>query len=497
MSTPKQFNMLDHIECLNILKEEGSQYVCVCPVCDGRRLTINKEKGAYQCWSGGCETKAIREKVAPWAEVRKREGRVQNQSSKPNKKQRNCPANQSDSAKKPLVQASITLATLPQPATDSPQSQKRGETVVTTYCYSPTQGVERIQYEDKSKPKGYNKTFRQWHFAEAGEEVPIWKKGKTVGHRPAQPKEKVYTKGNRPWSPYRLDEAVQAARDSGANAILVVEGEQAVEKYREIGLACITLQGSNWREPDILPLAEMLQAKNLSLVCHPDLDQTGEKKAQKLKDACDRTSTFCVVIAPKRIDPDLPESGDIVDIFAGGMDICDFKERLEKEIHRAIAEQVEAQNGFVTETLESPNISYTQQVVNTLYNDVPWICVEGILYKWLGTHYSVCEDAMERNRIQKFLNTVGKENKGGDISFPYATPSKVKDSLEWVKINFAVSVKVVNPPNYINCANGVLTFDWKTGIPKPVFTSPHDPEQHYFTYEPRVKYDPSGCPIIR
>ena len=277
--------MLDHIECLNILKEEGSQYVCVCPVCDGRRLTINKEKGAYQCWSGGCETKAIREKVAPWAEVRKREGRVQNQSSKPNKKQRNCPANQSDSAKKPLVQASITLATLPQPATDSPQSKKRGETVVTTYCYSPTQGVERIQYEDKSKPKGYNKTFRQWHFAEAGEEVPIWKKGKTVGHRPAQPKEKVYTKGNRPWSPYRLDEAVQAARDSGANAILVVEGEQAVEKYREIGLACITLQGSNWREPDILPLAEMLQAKNLSLVCHPDLDQTGEKKAQKLKDA--------------------------------------------------------------------------------------------------------------------------------------------------------------------------------------------------------------------
>lgn len=490
----KQFNMVDHIERLITLKEEPSQFVCECPVCNGQRLTINKDTGAYRCWSGGCETKDIREKVSPWADVCQQKVRDPNQSIKPNKQRKNLFANQSDLAKDAVQQDSITLATLPQPATDSPQPQKRldkrrSETVVTTYRYSPTQGVERIQYEDKSKPKGYNKTFKQWHLADAGEEVPIWKNGKAVGHRLAQPEEQVYNKGSRPWLPYRWDEAVQAAKDSGANAILFAEGEQAVEKYRQIGLAAVTLQGSSWGEPDLQQLAEMVQAENLSVVSHPDLDRMGKQKAQKLKKMCDHVGVQCVVIEPKHIVPNLPDAADIVDILATGLEVPDFIRLLNEEICRVLEKQSCEQ-----EQSDLANTTFNQQVLSALYTDILWICVNEVLYRWAGTYYAQVEDPIEARRIRDFANTLSKLDKKGNISYPYATPQKVKEALAWIKISFARSPTEVNPANALNCANGVLMLDWQSGIPQPILEAPHDPQKHYFTHEPTVRYDPTADP---
>lgn len=493
MGELKPFNILNFLERLKVLKDEPSQCVCECPVCSGHRLTIHKETGKYQCWSGGCLCKDIREAIAPWAHASNREGHAQNHSIKPSTKQKNHAAEQTESAKNPATQDSITLATLPQPATDSPQPRKcldkrRGETSVTTYQYSPTQGVDRIQYEDKSKPKGYNKTFRQWHLAEAGEEVPIRKNGRIVGSRLAQPEEQVYSKGNHPWFPYRWDEAVQAAKDSNANAILFAEGEQAVEKYRQIGLACVTLQGSNWREPDLQQLAEILQAANLSVVSHPDLDQTGKQKAQKLKDACDRVGVQCVVIEPEQIVPNLPDAADIVDILATGLGVQDFIRLLNEEICRVLQKQSGEQ-----EQSDLANTTFNQQVLSALYADSFWICVNEVLYRWAGTYYAQVEDAIEARRIRDFANTLSKLHSKGNISYPYATPQKVKEALAWVKISFARSPTEINPTNALNCVNGVLLLDWQSGIPQPIIT-PHDPEKHYFTYEPLVKYDSAADP---
>ena len=60
------FNMLDHIEKLTPSK--GGKYIC--PVCDGNDLSVSK-KGAYKCWSTGCDTGKIRDAVAPWSSEQK------------------------------------------------------------------------------------------------------------------------------------------------------------------------------------------------------------------------------------------------------------------------------------------------------------------------------------------------------------------------------------------------------------------------------------------
>lgn len=65
MDRLQKFNICNFRDRLTILKEERNQLVCECPVCGGRRLTIDKETGKYRCWSGGCDCKDIRDVIAP------------------------------------------------------------------------------------------------------------------------------------------------------------------------------------------------------------------------------------------------------------------------------------------------------------------------------------------------------------------------------------------------------------------------------------------------
>ena len=55
------FSILDHIEKLTPADTKG-RYIC--PVCEGNNFTIDDKTGKYQCWSG-CETKSIRDAIAP------------------------------------------------------------------------------------------------------------------------------------------------------------------------------------------------------------------------------------------------------------------------------------------------------------------------------------------------------------------------------------------------------------------------------------------------
>jgi phage/plasmid-associated DNA primase len=40
----------------------------ICPICNGNNLTIDPKDGAYKCWSGECESKSIRDAIAPLPE---------------------------------------------------------------------------------------------------------------------------------------------------------------------------------------------------------------------------------------------------------------------------------------------------------------------------------------------------------------------------------------------------------------------------------------------
>ncbi len=302
MST-ETFSILDYLKKLEPARE--GRYIC--PVCGGHNLTINKRSAAYKCWNG-CECRDIREAIAPWQE--KKTTSSWHKPSKPKKQIEPAP-----------LPEQINLAKLPQEATDSPQPKKRfsnryGEVQEWAYQYTADKWKVRTQWTDATKPKGYEKDFLLWHQDVNGK--PIAKAGEGV--RP----------------PYRINEAIAAAKASGANAVMGAEGEESVESYRRIGLACITLSGFGNGELELM--TQLLKDAELGLIYHPDHDKTGRDKAAKIQEACDHASVFRIVLDPVTIYPDLPESGDIVQILVA-MDTPEFIQRLEEEIHRAIEQR--------------------------------------------------------------------------------------------------------------------------------------------------------------
>jgi predicted P-loop ATPase len=206
----------------------------------------------------------------------------------------------------------------PQPeqlAKDAPKRIRR-DAVQITYEYSPTQGVVRYQWPDATNPKGYDKTFSQFHIDPDGK--------------------KVWTKGDTRWSAYRIGEVVELLKtipNSEPIIILMPEGELNVDLARSISVAALTLQGSNWSDPETQKMLEALQAtgKNVSLAVIRDNDDTGIKKGKGVGLVARHIQFPCIVIDPRILYPDIPEKGDIREILeAIGPD--EFLKRLELEI---------------------------------------------------------------------------------------------------------------------------------------------------------------------
>lgn len=311
------FQILEHIDKLTPAKEKG-RYIC--PECGGNNFTFSKD-GAYSCWNG-CERKDIRDKIAPLnldRTARLSPARpVKRLQAKP-KPAISIPSNES-----------IQLAMLPSPANDSPLPQKQadkqhGEVWVTSYQYSTSQWVERIEWVDDSKPKGRNKTFKQWHRDDSGQDI--------------------CKKGSSPWSAYRIDEVLAAVKGTkGTPALLHLEGEKCVEIARARGIASVTFQGSNWDNASLERHFTRLknEQKGAIAVLLKDNDATGQKKSETFNEAAERAEVLAVVIDPVAIHPDLLDKGDIEEILAA-MDTPEFIRRLEVEIHAALAARIQEQ----------------------------------------------------------------------------------------------------------------------------------------------------------
>lgn len=323
MNRLETFDIRSFSDRLNVLKEESTQLVCECPVCGGHRLTINKNNGAYQCWSGDCAVKDIREALAPWDEI---QGDQVNRciTTATGSKTSNLTLHEPI----PAVEA-ISLAKLPTPA-DIPQKQRRldperGEMWEIQYPYSDTQWVQRTEWADPSKAKGRDKKTLPYYVTSEGEIK--------------------CSKGDKPWLPYRFNEIEKYGSGSW---VIFSEGEKCVECGRRLQLVSLTLQGGSWT--DVAIKSAMLQMKRAGVagVAYlPDYDDAGRKKAKKVAIAAAKTGMPLLIIEPLALWEDMPEAGDIADWVkwgkAQGMERDDFIRRLEEEIHAAAALSIEEQ----------------------------------------------------------------------------------------------------------------------------------------------------------
>jgi phage/plasmid-associated DNA primase len=118
-----------------------------------------------------------------------------------------------------------------------------------------------------------------------------------------------------------------------------------------------------------------------------------------------------------------------------------------------------------------------------------WICVDGVLHHWNGIYFAATTDESLAPIVGAFLGQLCHiSSKTEEVSFPWRRPKYVDEVISWVK-KTCTPVEV-NPRNAINCANGVVRWEWE-GTRLNVSLMPHDPGQG-MTYVTEYNYDPEA-----
>jgi putative DNA primase/helicase len=381
----------------------------------------------------------------------------------------------------------------PQPeqlAQDAPKRIRR-DAVQITYEYSPTQGVVRYQWLDATNPKGRDKTFSQFHIDPDGK--------------------KVWTKGDAPWPAYRIDEVVELLKtipDSEPVVIPILEGENNVEIARRIRLAALTLQGSNWGDPEIQKMLEALRAtgKNVSIAIIGDNDETGIKKSKSVWLVARHIQFPCLIIDPVAIDADIPEKGDIRE-FLEVMEADEFLIRVEAEIFKAAnlltsdispnshprthenvvcLSSCSSADNYIPDTAPAGEQNFVLKAEEALYAEGYWASIAGQLYQFTGSYYELRPEAIEKRRIRDYLSNYSEMVRGVPRK-KYANSASINQVYDWVIAGFAVEPNTINPEG-LNSFSGVVKIN-----PDGSHTLlPHDPKQVY-TYV-GCKYDPDINP---
>jgi putative DNA primase/helicase len=392
-----------------------------------------------------------------------------------------------------------TLLRLPEPG-QSPQPEplakdapKRvpNNAVQTTYEYSPTQKVVRYEWPDETNSKGHSKTYSQFHIDPDGK--------------------KVWTKGDARWPAYRIDEVIEVLKtvpDEEPVVIPVLEGEHNVEIARRIRLAALTLQGSNWSDPEIQRMLEALRAtgKNVSIAKLRDNDDRGLEKGQSVSLVARHTQFPCLIIDPAAMWADIPEKGDIQQ-FLEAMEVDEFLIRLQAEITKA-ANSSESNNflnshprtcecvvclssnssidNYIPDTAPTPEQNYVQKAIEALYSGGHWASFGGQLFAFTGTHYELRPEATEKRRILDWLSTYS-EFVRGKYRCTRANTASVNEVYGYIFLAVAVDPNTINPEG-LNSSSGVVKIN-PDGSHALV---PHNPKQVY-TYV-GCKYDPNIDP---
>jgi hypothetical protein len=340
-----EFKIENFIDRLIPVEGEKNRYQC--PNCKNKNLTI-KPGGGWRCWNG-CASSEIMEAIRPFKEAiaqarQQQNGTVQLTKEKPFRSRTKL-----DTKSAVIPSGGVTLARLSELPTDAPQPQKRshpkhGEVLAWRFYYSDFQWIERIQWVDLTKEKGYDKDYFPFFIAKGGEQVPVRRDGKTVEYREVQAGEVICGKGQIDWTAYRLEESIEAAKASGANALILAEGEPCVETYRSMNIAAFTFPGAGWSKNEITTAVKQVQAAGLIIIGHPDHDQTGYEKAKKVATVCAAVGVPYLQLDPVALDPEIQEHGDVANILAKlGSD--EYQQQLESEIQRQVKQRQQLDDG--------------------------------------------------------------------------------------------------------------------------------------------------------
>ncbi|MFM6135943.1 MAG: hypothetical protein ACKPCP_17615, partial [Sphaerospermopsis kisseleviana] len=221
----------------NLIPSHKGKNFYKCPVCSGSSLHINPSSGAYKCFSSECETKLIRDAVAPKSAA----------AAKP-----------AAAKLKPVARPRLKPVVAPvamQPPKPITAGEHKGNQFQIKYSYSKTQYVLRTEYQKDGKRE---KRFTPYHSDSNG----VWNA----------------KKGDQPWPLYNL---LDIEKWGGGCWINESEGEKTADYLSSIGfVACSTTGTAN--EEDIKYGYQMaIDVGITGIIYHQDNDLAGENKGKK------------------------------------------------------------------------------------------------------------------------------------------------------------------------------------------------------------------------
>lgn len=225
-------DLREYLDKLTILKEYSSWYRCICPVCKGTKLKINRHTGTFACYDG-CTAKAILMKVVPAIKRIDLFGEFANIITKSHKPQ--------DYSEVLLNDIQLMKTTAPY---NPPHKWVDSIGRHTLYVYDENNCVERIDFDDG------HKTFYPKHKTRTG----TWVYGRGLHN--------FYNK--------------HLVTGASPSTILFVEGEKSANTAVYLGYVALTAPSFGWTR-DFL-VAGLRPLSNYSFLYIEDNDEPGIKK---------------------------------------------------------------------------------------------------------------------------------------------------------------------------------------------------------------------------
>lgn len=273
------FSILNHVDQLDFLRETNTQLTCACPAC-GAKLQISKRKGAYFCVAG-CSSHDVRSSMGlPFSTDFSR----RNSYFIPPKP---IPLPRRINLHRCNVKYELQTSTFF-------HRGEQTEAFKTIYEYSPIHRVIRVDFAESGDKSFYFMVCKngQWT-VQFEDDFPL------------------------------LHQNLITEKDK---FITLVEGEKCSVKLVEHGLLAVTPAPFAWSEEKLQLLFKGIYYDIEGILCIPDNDEVGLKKAVRVQNAAWRCGLPCRIL---NLEDYYVKSGDdVVDLFQRGIDVVQLIETL-------------------------------------------------------------------------------------------------------------------------------------------------------------------------
>ncbi|MCG9886466.1 MAG: DUF3987 domain-containing protein [Cyanobacteria bacterium] len=248
------FNILDHLDNLEITKQTRTQIVANCPVCDGGNLKISTKDGKWQCWDypdDEAHKKAIRDAINPPVNPNAPDG------DRPPKRRRPRPAPRPPAP--PMPPAATSRWPIPTEKTIRPKGDR-------VWHYSDRQGNPLIRTRRIDDGTGKRTIWQEYWIGNTA-----WRKGGQVDDATKDPLKQAI-------APFRYHELTKAA--AAGELIFWVEGEPCADALAALGFHATTTIGGGGAYGSYGDYSQDFARARIVIV--PDRDKNGLKYARAI-----------------------------------------------------------------------------------------------------------------------------------------------------------------------------------------------------------------------